>query len=122
MMVEMSNYGFKDLIVWQKSMALTKEIYVLVKRLPKEELYALSDQMRRAAVSIPSNIAEGQGRTSAKEFAHFLSIANGSKAELETQLLLCVELGYLESQEITVSIGLIDEIGRILYTMMKKLK
>ena len=118
----MSNYGFKDLIVWQKSMALTKEIYVLVKRLPKEELYALSDQMRRAAVSIPSNIAEGQGRTSAKEFAHFLSIGNGSKAELETQLLLCVELGYLESQEITVSIGLIDEIGRILYTMMKKLK
>ena len=101
----MSNYGFKDLIVWQKSMALTKEIYVLVKRLPKEELYALSDQMRRAAVSIPSNIAEGQGRTSPKEFAHFLSIANGSKAELETQLLLCVELGYLESQEIQFKSG-----------------
>jgi len=118
----MSNCGFKDLIVWQKSMALTKEIYVLVKRLPKEELYALSDQMRRASVSIPSNIAEGQGRTSSKEFAQFLSIANGSKAELETQLLLCVELGYLEEAEIVAAIGLIDEIGRILYAMIKKLQ
>ena len=67
----MSNCGFKDLIVWQKSMALAKQIYVLVKKLPKEELYALSDQMRRAAVSSPSNIAEGQGRTSIKEFAQF---------------------------------------------------
>ena len=74
----------EDLIVWQKAMDLTTEIYRLVKFLPREETYALSDQMRRAAVSIPSNIAEGHGRNSNKEFANFLSIARGSLTELRT--------------------------------------
>lgn len=74
----------KELLVWQKSMLLVEEIYRLVKRLPKEETYALSDQMRRAAVSIPSNIAEGNARNSPKEFQHFLYISLGSAAELET--------------------------------------
>lgn len=118
----MNKHGFKDLIVWQKAMALAKEIYTLVKNLPKEEMYALSNQMRRAAVSIPSNIAEGQGRTSPKEFAQFLSIANGSKAELETQLLLCIDLGYIEKRDTIIAAGLIDEIGKILYAMRKKLQ
>ena len=74
----------EDLIVWQKAMDLTIEVYRLVKFLPREETYALSDQMRRAAVSIPSNIAEGHGRNSNKEFANFLSIARGSLTELRT--------------------------------------
>ena len=89
---------FKDLIVWQRAMELVVEVYQLVKKLPKEELFALSDQIRRAVISIPSNIAEGQGRSSLKEFLYFLSIAKGSKAELETQLLLCVKINYLKSQ------------------------
>ena len=78
--------NYKDLIVWQKAMDLSVEIYRLVKKLPKEELYCLSDQMRRSAISIPSNIAEGKSRTSQKEFSYFLSIAQGSRSELETQI------------------------------------
>ena len=91
---------FKDLIVWQKAMVLVAEVYQLVKKLPQEEHFALSDQIRRAAISIPSNIAEGQGRNSTKEFIRFLAIAKGSKAELETQLLLCVRINYLNNLEI----------------------
>ena len=85
--------NYTELLVWRKAMELTAEVYRIVKMLPKEELFALSDQMRRAAVSIPSNIAEGQARTSTREFLKFLSIAKGSKAELETQLILCVKVG-----------------------------
>ena len=75
---------YKDLTAWQKSMELVKEVYCLVKKLPKEETYSLSDQMRRAAVSIPSNIAEGNGRKSLTDYARFLDIARGSEYELET--------------------------------------
>ena len=82
--IDISLRCFQDLIVWQESMQLAKEIYKLVKLLPSEEQYALSDQMRRAAVSIPSNIAEGQARNSTKEFIQFLYIAKGSNAELLT--------------------------------------
>ena len=81
-----------DLIVWQKAMDLVLHIYSIVKTFPKEETYGLSDQMRRAAVSIPSNIAEGYYRGSHKEFVYFLRIALGSGAELETQLILCERL------------------------------
>ena len=80
--------SYRDLVVWQKSMELTEEIYRLVKTLPREETYGLSDQMRRAAVSVPSNIAEGHGRNSEKEFIRFLCMAKGSVFELETQILL----------------------------------
>ena len=78
-------------------MDLTTEIYKLVRLLPKEETYALSDQMRRSAVSIPSNIAEGQGRNSDKEFVNFLSVARGSLWELETQIEICERLGYIDN-------------------------
>ena len=115
-----SNY--KDLTVWQKSMDLTEEIYRLVKKLPKEETYALSDQMRRAAVSIPSNIAEGQGRGSGNEFRNFLSIANGSLSELETQLLICVRLGYLSDADIKTALSLSNEIDRMLSALILRLK
>ena len=90
--------GYQELKVWQKSMDLAEVVYDLIKLLPKSELYALSDQMRRASVSIPSNIAEGQQRRSSKEFLTFLSVARGSLAELETQLLLCVRLNFLTNE------------------------
>jgi four helix bundle protein len=113
---------YRELTVWQKSMAVAKHVYSLVKKLPKEETYGLSDQMRRAAVSIPSNIAEGNARSSTNEYLHFLSIANGSKAELETQLLLCIEIGYLSEQEITEVWGLLQEVSKMLHVLMKSLR
>lgn len=112
---------FKDLIVWQKAMELVAEVYRLVKQLPKEELSALSDQMRRSAISIPSNIAEGQGRNSTKEFIQFLAIAKDSKAELETQLLLCVKINYLINSDIETAINLIQEVGKMLNALQKSL-
>ncbi|MFV0554297.1 MAG: four helix bundle protein [Mangrovibacterium sp.] len=112
---------YKELIVWQKAMDATVEIYRLVKLLPKEETYALSDQMRRAAVSIPSNIAEGQSRNSSKDYARFLAMAKGSRAELETQLLLCVRVGYLTNDDISVVIDLLSEISKIINAIQRKL-
>ncbi len=112
---------FKDLIVWQKGMELAEEVYRLVRILPKEELFGLSDQMKRAAISIPSNIAEGYGRNSTKEYIRFLAIAKGSKAELETQLLLSVKVNYLNNADIKTAINLINEIGKIINTIQKKL-
>lgn len=112
---------FKDLILWQRAMDLVVEVYDLVKKLPKEEFFALSDQIRRAVISIPSNIAEGQGRNSSKEFIHFLSIAKGSKAELETQLLLCVRINYLKELEIEKAMSLVEEVGKMLNSLQKRL-
>lgn len=112
---------YKDLIVWQRSMELAEEVYRLVKKLPKEELFALSDQIRRAVISIPSNIAEGYERNSTKEYIHFLSIAKGSKAELETQLLLCTKIYYLNNSDIEKSISLIQEIGKMINSLQKHL-
>ena len=115
----MENY--RNLIVWQKSMQLVKEIYKLLRLMPNYEQYALSDQMRRAAVSIPSNIAEGAGRGSKKDFAHFLSIARGSKYELETQLFICIELDYLSEEQCREAFSMINEVGIILNGFIKKL-
>ena len=116
----MKNY--KELIFWQKSMELAVEIYKLVKFLPKEETYALSDQMRRAVVSIPSNIAEGQGRDSTREYIYFLNIARGSCFELETQLRICMNIGYLTEEKVIKSFNLIDEVGKMLTAIINKLK
>lgn len=117
----MSGKNHKDLLVWQKAMQATQEIYTVVRRLPKEEMYALADQMRRAAVSLPSNIAEGNARCTEKEAKHFLYIAQGSRAELETQLELCVKVGYLTENEITNLMNLLQEIGRMLQGLIKHL-
>ena len=114
--------SYKDLIVWQKSMDLVIEIYKLVKKLPKEETYSLSDQMRRAVVSIPSNIAEGYTRKSTNEYLNFLSIANGSRTELETQLLICERINYFSEADTEKAFVLIDEIGAIIYHIMTKLR
>ena len=85
----------KDLDVWKKAMELAKEIYLLTSNFPKEEIYGLSSQMRRASVSIPSNIAEGAARNSDKEFARFLYISLGSLSELDTQIILSKDLGFI---------------------------
>ena len=111
----------KDLIVWQKSMDLLVEIYRLVKKLPREETYALSDQMRRAAVSIPSNIAEGRARSSEKDYIRFLFIARGSRAELETQLLACLRLNYFDESDVGTALNLSSEISSMLNSMIYKL-
>ena len=114
--------SYKEFTVWQKAMDLTVEIYKLVKLLPKEETYALSDQMRRAVVSIPSNIAEGQGRNSTKEFVKFLGIARGSNSELETQLQICMKLNYVTDQEAEKTLKLCEEVGKMLNSLIKKLR
>ena len=112
---------YKELIVWQKSMELVKEIYSLVKKLPKDETYSLSDQMRRAATSIPSNIAEGNGRKSQVEYARFLDIARGSQFELETQLHICIMLDFLTENETQKAFDLISEVGKMLNALIIKL-
>ena len=112
---------YKDLIVWKRSIELAKSVYVLVRKLPREENYALSDQIRRSAVSIPSNIAEGYGRTSSKDYARFLSMARGSTYELETQLLLSQELGYLKPDDIAHPLGLIKDVSKILTVILTKI-
>jgi len=91
--------SFHDLIVWQKAMDLVEANYKVTKSFPKEELYGLTNQIRRALDSIPSNIAEGQGRDSTKEFIHHLSIAYGSLYEVETQLLIAQRLNYISQQD-----------------------
>ena len=110
----MAYQDFKELIVWQKAMDLVTSVYSLVKLLPKEEQYCLSAQMRRAAVSVPSNIAEGKGRITDAEIIHFYRIAQGSNMELETQLILCSRLTYLTEEQIAPALRLCDEIGRML--------
>ena len=102
-------------------MDLTVEVYKIVKLLPKEETYALSDQMRRSAVSVPSNIAEGQGRNSDKEFINFLSIARGSLWELETQIEICARLGYIDPSLMTKAYSLTTEISKMLNALASSL-
>jgi four helix bundle protein len=112
--------GYQDLNVWKKSMDLVVDIYKLIKTLPKIETYNLSDQMRRAATSIPSNIAEGSGRNSTKEYIQFLYIALGSACELETQLLIIQRLGY--QQSVSSFIIEISQIKKMLNALISSLK
>ena len=111
----------KQLQVWQKAMDLVVEIYHLVKILPKEETYALSDQMRRAVVSIPSNIAEGFFRNSNKQYVQFLSVSRGSAAELETQLLIGIRLEYFTKLQAENALNLCQEVIKMLSTMIIRL-
>jgi len=108
--------SFKDLIVWQKAYRLVLEVYKITKDFPKSETYGLAQQMRRAAVSLPSNIAEGYGRRHKTEYKQFLSIAYGSLLELETQYLLSVDLGYTKKSDIIEN--LLKEVGSMLYRMV----
>ena len=106
--------SYRDLIAWQKGIALVATIYRVTQVFPKEELYGLTSQLRRAAVSIPSNIAEGQGRKSNPEFRHFLHNAAGSVMEVETQVTIAAVLGYLTSEKEAEPLNQTNELGRIL--------
>ena len=109
---------YRDLIVWQRSMELVKLVYGLTKQLPKEETFALSNQLRRAVVSIPSNIAEGYGRNSKQDYLRFLNIARGSKNEVETQLQICLMLAYLKLEEVVEAKALCGEVGKMLNALI----
>ena len=105
---------YKELIVWQKSLLLVKQIYLVTQNFPKSELYGLMSQMRRAAVSIPSNIAEGQTRNSRAEFSQFLAIAHGSLAELETQMIISKDLGYVTQKQFDEYDSMHTEISKMI--------
>jgi four helix bundle protein len=114
--------NYRDLVVWQKAMDLVEMIYTATKLFPKEELYGLTSQIRRAAVSIPSNIAEGQGRKSSGDFARFLAIAYGSLREVETQILIAERLGYMDKQASQNLIACASEVGRLLNGLSNSLQ
>ena len=112
--------NYRDLVVWQKSMALVTKVYSITRLLPNEELYGLVSQIRRSAVSIPSNIAEGYGRYSTNDYIRFLQIAIGSLYELQTQLEICLNLGYLSKEHFEKIYEQSREIERMLSSLIKK--
>jgi four helix bundle protein len=112
----------KDLVVWQKALALAVEIYFLAERFPRAERFGLVTQMRRAAVSVPSNIAEGSARRTTRDFAAFLHVARGSLAELETQVLLAGQIGYLGEMQLRSTLPKLDEVGRLLTAVIAGLR
>src|SRR5690242_16115347 len=113
--------SYKDLLVWQKGITLAKLIYNLTGSFPSEEKFGLVAQMRRAAVSIPSNVAEGQARHTTGEFIQFISHAEGSAAELDTQLTVCVEVGFCTAEETSTGSDLVLEIRKMLNALRRKL-
>lgn len=112
---------YKKLLIWQKALSLTKLVYVLTKKFPKEEVYGMTSQIRRSAISAPSNIAEGSQRNSDKEFANFILIAKGSLAELETQMILSNEFSYVSEEGVENVMKEISELDRMLFAFHKKL-
>ncbi|MEH2092777.1 MULTISPECIES: four helix bundle protein [Nostoc] len=114
--------SYRDLKVWQLGISLTKQVYLLTRDFPKSETYGLSSQMQRAAVSIPSNLAEGHARDSTQEFLRFIAIALGSLAELETQLILAEQLEYITNLKLQEILTKTDEIQRMLRGLQKSLK
>jgi four helix bundle protein len=105
--------SYQDLVAWQKGMELVTDVYRATRCFPKEKIYGLTSQLRRAAVSIPSNIAEGQGRKGNGEFKHFLRLSLGSLMELETQIMISANLGFLDSPSATALLRGAGELGRI---------
>ena len=112
----------EDLKIWKKSIALAKEVYMIVKDLPIDEKFGLTSQIKRSSVSVASNIAEGAGRNSPKEFAHFLSIANGSSYELQTQLILAYELNFLDKSKVHILLDQIIQIQKMNYSLQKNIR
>ncbi len=113
--------SFKDLRIWQKGIEIVSDIYILTKKFPKEELFSLTLQLRRSAISIPSNIAEGFKRHHNKEYKQFLFTTLGSCAELETQIIIAKELKYINENEEAELIEKLDHIGRMISNLIKKL-
>lgn len=113
---------FRDLQVWQRAMTLARDVYRVTKAFPKEEMFGLTSQMRRAAVSIPSNITEGQGRLTDKSFVLFLGHARGSLYELETQAELAESLGFLKQEELGKLLSACSELGKMLHGLLNSMK
>ncbi len=113
---------YKDLIAWKKAFALCGAVYSFTRQLPADERFGLVSQLRRAAVSVPSNIAEGYGRGSTKDYLRFLWQANGSLCELETQLLLAQELGLVRGDECDALLANVTELGRVLAALIRALR
>lgn len=118
----MGSQAYQDLSVWKKSIDLCVCVYELCADFPKNELYGITDQMKRASVSIPSNIAEGQARQHSKEFLQFLSVANGSLAELDTQRIVAERLGFLSCDKSSDLEHRITEVRKMLYALSRSLK
>jgi four helix bundle protein len=113
---------YRDLVLWQRAVELAAEVHRVTVKLPRPELFGLAAQMRRSAVSIPSNIAEGSGRRTTREFIAFLHIARGSLYELRTQLLLASKVAYVTRSEISVAENLTDEVGKLLNAVIRGLR
>ncbi len=118
---KVSARNYRELIVWQNAIKIAKTVYQLTGKFPKQETYALADQLRRAAVSVPSNIAEGQARKSPGDFRRFLHIALGSLAEVDTQLVLAQEFGYLSKEEVDPMDEQIQILRKKLYALINTL-
>ncbi|HEY9143561.1 MAG TPA: four helix bundle protein [Arenimonas sp.] len=114
--------SYRDLLAWQLAMQLTENVYKITATFPSKEIYALANQLQRAAVSIPSNIAEGHARSSTKDYLRFISIAMGSLAELETQLELSARLDYIDQPILGELLAVADELGRMLQGLRKSLQ
>ncbi len=115
-------HNFKELIVWQKARKLVKEIYLILKSFPDEEKYGIVSQIKRASISIPANIAEGAGRNTDNDFCRFLDIANGSSYELETLIILSLDLDFLKESDYNNLINEIEEIQKMIYSLRNKIK
>lgn len=112
---------YEDLKIWEKAMSLVEDVYLLMKHLPNDEKFGLVSQIKRCSISVPSNIAEGAGRNSRKEFKHFLSIANGSTSELETQLILVHRLKFAGKNDVKPLLKKCNEIRKMSYALQKSL-
>ena len=113
--------NYTELVAWQKAMDLVEDVYLLSASFPREELYGLTGQLRRAAVSVPTNIAEGQGRRNTGEFIQFLGVAHGSLCEIETQVRIAARLKFVAQSEADIVLGLSAEVGRIIYGLRNSL-
>jgi four helix bundle protein len=114
--------SYRDLKVWQKAIDMVVGCYEISRRFPKDEIYGLTSQLRRAAVSVPVNIAEGYGRGSRKEYLQFLTIAQGSLKEVETHLIIAQRLDYLTQAQLKIALTRSDEIGKMLGSLIRSLK
>jgi len=114
-------HNFKNIIAWQKAMSLVKDVYLLTEKFPKQEVYGLVSQINRSAISIPSNIAEGSGRNSNKDFMRFLDISISSSFELETQILLAKELSFITEEKMTLMLEKLAEVQKLIFGFQKTL-
>ncbi len=115
-------YDHRNLLIWNKAMNFLDEVYRITRKFPRDEMFGLTNQLRRAVVSIPSNIAEGHGRGSAKEFSYFLHVAKGSLAEAHTQILIAVRLHYVTPADVQNAMNLYDELIRMIGRLIARIK